>query len=157
MSSHFATINDGFKMHYVKVGEGPKLMVMVHGVPEFWYGYYPLLQKYINSKEYTVIAPDMRGYNLTDKPGEVKDYQVKNMVDYLNVLVKTLGFEKFTLVGHDWGGIVCWWFAMVNPDFLEKFIIINSPHPLIFVREMRENPAQQAGNTYTQMFRAKGS
>jgi epoxide hydrolase 4 len=157
MSSHFIVVNDTLKMHYVKVGEGPKLIVMVHGFPEFWYGYFPLLKKYINSKEYTVIAPDMRGYNLTDKPKEIKDYQVKNMVGDLDGLVKELGFEKFTLVGHDWGGIVCWWFAMVHPELLEKFIIVNAPHPLIFAREMRENPEQQAGNTYTQMFRAEGS
>lgn len=157
MSSHFVTVNNGLKMHYVKVGEGPKLLVMAHGFPEFWYGYDAILPYFIDSKEYTVIAPDMRGYNLTDKPDSIRDYQVKNMVDDLTGLVKALGYEKFSLVGHDWGGIVCWWLAMVHPELLDKFIIINSPHPVIFLREMRENPAQQAGNTYTQMFRAEGS
>jgi pimeloyl-ACP methyl ester carboxylesterase len=156
MESNFVQAN-GIKMHYVKVGNGPKLIVMAHGFPEFWYGYNSLLKLFINSKDYTVVAPDMRGYNLTDKPADIKDYQVVNMVNDLNGFVKALGHEKFTLVGHDWGGIVCWWFAMVHPEMLEKFIIINSPHPVIFVREMRENPEQQAGNAYTQMFRAEGS
>jgi pimeloyl-ACP methyl ester carboxylesterase len=156
MTNHFIETN-GIKMHYVKAGEGPKLVVMAHGFPEFWYGNYNILKSFVGSKEYTAIAPDMRGYNLTDKPEEIKAYQVKNMVDDLTGLVKGLGFQKFSLIGHDWGGIVCWWLAMVHPDLLDKFIIINSPHPIVFVREMRENPAQQAGNTYTQMFRADGS
>ena len=156
MTSHFIETN-GIKMHYVKAGEGPKLVVMAHGFPEFWYGNFNILQSFIGSKEYTAIAPDMRGYNLTDKPGEVKDYQIKNMVDDLAGLVKGLGYQKFSLIGHDWGGIVSWVLAIVHPDLLEKFMIINSPHPAIFAREMRENPAQQAGNSYTQMFRAEGS
>lgn len=157
MSSHFGQTNDGVQMHYVKVGSGPKLLVMAHGFPEFWYGYFPLLKQFIDSKEFTVIAPDLRGYNLTDKPEGVKPYQVINLVNDLTGLVKNLGYSKFTLVGHDWGGIVCWWLAIVHPESLEKLIIINSPHPLVFAREMRENPAQQAANTYTQMFRAEGS
>jgi pimeloyl-ACP methyl ester carboxylesterase len=156
MTAHFIETN-GIKMHYVKAGEGPKLVVMAHGFPEFWYGNFNILESFIGSKEYTAVAPDMRGYNLTEKPGEIKDYQVKNMVDDLIGLAKGLGYDKFNLIGHDWGGIVCWWLAIVHPDVLEKFIIINSPHPIVFVREMRENPAQQAGNTYTQMFRAEGS
>lgn len=156
MTSHFIETN-GIKMHYVKAGEGPKLVVMAHGFPEFWYGNFNILHSFIGSKEYTAVAPDMRGYNLTEKPEEIKDYQVKNMVDDLIGLAKGLGHDKFNLIGHDWGGIVCWWLAIVHPDILEKFIIINSPHPIVFVREMRENPAQQAGNTYTQMFRAEGS
>jgi epoxide hydrolase 4 len=156
MTSHFIETN-GIKMHYVKAGQGPKLVVMAHGFPEFWYGNFNILESFIGSKEYTAVAPDMRGYNLTDKPEEIKDYQVRNMVNDLTGLVKGLGFQKFSLIGHDWGGIVCWWLAIVHPDLLEKFIIINSPHPILFVREMRENPAQQAGNTYTQMFRAEGS
>jgi pimeloyl-ACP methyl ester carboxylesterase len=130
---------------------------MTHGFPEFWYGNYNILKSFVGSMEYTAIAPDMRGYNLTDKHEEIKAHQVKNMVNDLTGLVAALGHSKFSLIGHDWGGIVCWWLAMVHPDLLEKFIIINSPHPIIFVREMRENPAQQAGNTYTQMFRAEGS
>lgn len=157
MSSHFITVDNGLKMHYVKAGNGLKLLVMVHGFPEFWYGYEPLLRHFIDNEEFTVIAPDMRGYNLTDKPGEIRDYQVKNMVSDLEGLVKGLGYNKFTLVGHDWGGIVSWWFAMEHADLLDNFIIINSPHPLVFAREMRENPAQQAANTYTQMFREEGS
>lgn len=156
MTSHFIETN-GIKMHYVKAGEGPKLVVMAHGFPEFWFGNYNILKSFVGSKEYTAVAPDMRGYNLTEKPGEIKDYQVKNMVDDLIGLAKGLGHDKFNLIGHDWGGIVCWWLAIVHPDVLEKFIIINSPHPIVFVREMRENPAQQAGNTYTQMFRSEGS
>lgn len=156
MTSHFIETN-GIKMHYVKAGEGPKLVVMAHGFPEFWFGNYNILKSFVGSKEYTAVAPDMRGYNLTEKPGKIKDYQVKNMVDDLIGLAKGLGHDKFNLIGHDWGGIVCWWLAIVHPDVLEKFIIINSPHPIVFVREMRENPAQQAGNTYTQMFRSEGS
>lgn len=129
MSCHFVTLDDSLKMHYVKVGAGPKLVVTAHGFPEFWYGYHPLLKMYINSKEYTVVAPDMRGYYLTDKPDSIKDFQVANMVNDLKGLVTALGHEKFTLVGHDWGGIVSWWFAMVHPEMLEKLIIINAPHP----------------------------
>ena len=65
-----------------------------------------------------------------------------------------MGHKKFILVGHDWGGVVAWVFAETHPEYLEKLIIINAPHPAIFTREIRENPAQQAASGYMLLFRS---
>lgn len=153
MSSHYANL-DGFNMHYVKTGKGPELMIVVHGFPEFWYGNFNILKGFEDDQNYTVIAPDLRGYNLTDKPEGVSEYQVAKLLEDIRQLAFSLGHEQFVLCGHDWGGIVSWWLAITHPENVSKFIIINSPHPMVFLREMRNNPEQQAANSYTKIFRS---
>jgi pimeloyl-ACP methyl ester carboxylesterase len=95
----------------------------------------------------------MRGYNLSSKPAEVEQYQVKYMVEDLRALAEKLGHKKFTLVAHDWGGAIAWAFALAHPDYLEKLVIINAPHPGVFARELRDNPAQQKASHYMLFFR----
>ena len=77
----------------------------------------------------------MRGYNLSEKPVDVDQYQVKILVEDLRALAEHLGRKKFILVAHDWGGAVAWVFALSHPDYLEKLIVIDAPHPAIFERE----------------------
>jgi pimeloyl-ACP methyl ester carboxylesterase len=146
----FADVN-GLRMHYAHAGSG-KLMLFAHGFPEFWYCWRQLLPAF--ARDHHAVAPDLRGYNLTSKPPRVEDYAIGTLVDDLGALARHLGHEKFTLVAHDWGGGVAWALAMRHPEWLERLIIINSPHPTIFERELNTNPAQQKASMYTRMFQS---
>lgn len=151
----FADVN-GIRMHYAHAGgEGPgkgKLMLFAHGFPEFWYCWRHLLPEF--ARDYHAVAPDMRGYNLTSKPPTVEDYDIRLLVDDLGALARHLGYERFTLVAHDWGGGVAWSLAIRHPEWLERLIIINSPHPTVFERELNTNPAQQKASMYTRHFQS---
>jgi pimeloyl-ACP methyl ester carboxylesterase len=152
LTHEYAEVN-GVKLHYVKAGSGKKLILFVHGFPEFWYEYKNQLEEF--GKDYTAVAPDMRGYNLSSKPAELEKYEVKYMVEDLRQLAEKLGHKKFILVAHDWGGAIAWAFGIAHPDYLEKLIIINAPHPGVFQRELAENPAQQKASQYMLMFRSE--
>ena len=145
----YADIND-IRLHYVTAGKG-KLLMFAHGFPEFWYEWKDQLAEF--EDEYQVVAPDMRGYNLSSKPAEVEQYRVEYLIEDLRLLAEHLGHKRFILIGHDWGGAVAWAFALRHPDYLEKLIIINAPHPGVFNRELQENPAQQRSSQYMLMFR----
>ncbi|HWO02834.1 MAG TPA: alpha/beta hydrolase [Blastocatellia bacterium] len=146
----YADVN-GVRLHYATAGTG-KLIIFVHGFPEFWYEWKNELAEF--GRDYMAVAPDMRGYNLSSKPTEVDQYQVKYMVEDLRALAEKLGHKRFILVAHDWGGAIAWAFALAHPDYLEKLVIINAPHPGVFARELRDNPAQQEASRYMLMFRA---
>ena len=146
----YADLN-GIQLHYVTAGKG-KLIMFVHGFPEFWYEWKNQLAEF--GRYYQAVAPDMRGYNLSSKPTEVEQYRVKYLVEDLRLLAEHLGHKRFILAGHDWGGVVAWAFALRHPDYLEKLIIVNAPHPGVFERELRENPAQQKASQYILMFRS---
>ena len=139
------------RLHYVTSGSG-KLLMFAHGFPEFWYEWKNQLAAF--EDDYQVVAPDMRGYNLSAKPSDVDQYRMEHLVEDLLLLAEHLGHRTFTLVGHDWGGVVAWAFALQHPDRLEKLVIINAPHPAVFDRELRENPAQQRASQYMLMFRS---
>ena len=136
--SQYADVN-GIRLHYVSAGAG-KLVMFVHGFPEFWGEWEDQLADL--GHDFQAVAPDMRGYNLSSKPPEVAKYHIKDLIEDLRALAEHLGHEKFTMVAHDWGGAVAWSFAMRCQDWLEKLIIINSPHPAVFARELLHNPAQ---------------
>lgn len=150
LKHEYADVN-GVRLHYVTAGKG-KLIMFVHGFPEFWYEWKNQLAEF--GQDYQAVAPDMRGYNLSSKPAEVDQYQVKYMVEDLRALAEKLGHKKFILVAHDWGGAIAWAFAIAHPDYLEKLVIINAPHPGVFQRELRDNPAQQKASSYMLMFRS---
>jgi len=147
--SQYADVN-GIRLHYVSVGAG-KLVMFVHGFPEFWAEWENQLTAI--GKDHQAVAPDMRGYNLSSKPTEVEKYHIKDLIEDLRALAEHLGHERFIMVAHDWGGAVAWSFAMRYPDWLEKLIVINSPHPAVFARELLHNPAQQKASEYMLTFR----
>ena len=122
LKHEYADVN-GVRLHYVTAGKG-KLIMFVHGFPEFWYEWKNQLLEFGN--DHQAVAPDMRGYNLSSKPSEVDQYQVKYMVEDLRALAEKLGHKKFILVAHDWGGAIAWAFAIAHPDYLEKLVIINA-------------------------------
>lgn len=150
LKHEFADVN-GVRLHYARAGQG-KLILFVHGFPEFWYAWKNLLPEF--GRDHLAVAPDMRGYNLSSKPADVADYAVPLLVDDLRALAKSLGHEKFILVAHDWGGGVAWSLAIHHPECLEKLVIINAPHPVPFERELARNPAQQAASQYMLLFRS---
>lgn len=129
--------------------------MFLHGFPEFWYAWKRQLLEF--GGDYQAVAPDMRGYNLSSKPAGVEQYRTKYLIEDIRALAERLGHKKFVLVGHDWGGAVAWPFAMRHPDYLEKLIIINAPHPIIFARELRQNPAQQKASQYILLHRSAGA
>lgn len=150
ITHEYADVN-GVRLHYAKAGKG-KLVMFVHGFPEFWYEWKNQLMEF--GQDHLAVAPDMRGYNLSSKPAELEKYQVKYMVEDLRALAEKLGHKKFTLVAHDWGGVIAWAFAIAHPDYLDKLVIINAPHPGVFARELKENPAQQKASQYMLFFRS---
>ena len=153
LSHEYAEVN-GVRLHYVKSGSGP-LMIFLHGFPEFWYEWKNQIAEF--SRDHTVVAPDMRGYNLSSKPTELSAYQMPQLVEDVRALatgvLKTAGGTKFTLVAHDWGGVVAWVFASLHPEMLDTLVIVNAPHPTVFARELRDNAAQQQASQYMLMFR----
>lgn len=146
----YASIN-GVKLHYASNGEG-KLILFLHGFPEFWYMWKNQLNEF--GKDYQAVAPDMRGYNLSSKPQDVGQYKPKMLMEDIKQLAEYLGHKKFVLVAHDWGGAVAWSFAIFYPQYLEKLVIINAPHPATFERELRNNPQQRKASVYILMFRS---
>jgi len=150
MEHAYADVN-GVRLHYVTAGAGP-LIVFVHGFPEFWYMWRRQLEEF--ARDHQAVAPDMRGYNLSSKPADVAAYEVRHLVGDLRALADHLGHRRFVLVGHDWGGAAAWAFAIAHPDRLERLVIVNAPHPGVFAREIRENPAQQQASRYMLVFRS---
>jgi epoxide hydrolase 4 len=150
LKHEYAEVN-GVRLHYVTAGKGP-LIIFLHGFPEFWYEWKDQLAEF--GKDHRAAAPDMRGYNLSEKPAGVDHYQMKELVEDVRALAEHLGYKKFILVGHDWGGGVAWSFAIAHPEYLQKLVIINCPHPAILARELAENPAQQKASQYMLFFRS---
>ena len=105
---------------------------------------------------HVVAAPDQRGYARSSKPPRVEDYQVDRIVADMIALADALGFGRFTLAGHDWGGAAAWLAALKHPDRVARLIIANAPHPLIFQRSLFDDPAQAAASQYMNAFRAPG-
>jgi epoxide hydrolase 4 len=136
---------EGCRIHYVTRGAG-KPIVFMHGFPQFWF----LWRRQIEDlgADHAVYAPDMRGYNLSDRPQEVEAYRMRHLLADLQGLVEQLGIGPFTLVGHDWGGIVSWAFALKCPELLERFVVIDSPPPFTWNRDLRESPKQREAVNY---------
>ncbi|MDQ2747646.1 MAG: alpha/beta hydrolase [Acidobacteriota bacterium] len=114
------------KLHYAIAGKGgEKLVVLLHGFPEFWYSWRKQLAAL--SDEYTVVAPDLRGYNLSDKPESVGDYHIDKLVDDVCGLIGHLGYEKAAIVGHDWGAAIAWAMAQKQPEYVSKLCALQIP------------------------------
>ena len=150
MDHGYADVN-GVRLHYVTTGRGP-LIMFVHGFPEFWYAWKAQLAEF--GRDHQAVALDMRGYNLSSKPAGLEAYALPHLVGDLAALADHLGHARFVLVAHDWGGVVAWALAMALPERLRKLVIINAPHPAVFERELRENPAQQQASRYMLTFRS---
>ena len=132
-------------MHYVSRGEG-KPVLFLHGFPQFWFLWREQLADLGN--DHAVFAPDMRGYNLSCKPEDPEAYRMRHLLRDIVGLVEELDLAPLTLVGHDWGGIVSWAFALKHPEMLERLVIIDAPPPFTWNRDLRESPKQRDAVNY---------
>ena len=146
--------DDGTKIHYVAEGSGP-LIVMVHGFPDY-HGSFDELRALLKD-DYRVAAMDTRGYNYSDQPDEVEAYEMPKLSGDVAAVIKAEGYEKATVIGHDWGGAIAWQFAFRRPDLLERLVIISTPHPATFGAEVARNPAQREASQYAFQFQQEGS
>jgi pimeloyl-ACP methyl ester carboxylesterase len=135
----------------VIAGEGD-LILFAHGFPEFWYMWKDQIAEF--AEDHQAVALDMRGYNLSSKPEGMENYQIDILTEDIRCLVEHTGHKKFTLVAHDWGGIVAWRFANKHPEYLDRLVIVNAPHPGVFARLFVDNPDQQAASQYMLLFRS---
>jgi pimeloyl-ACP methyl ester carboxylesterase len=142
----YAQIN-GIRLHYVTAGSGP-LLLLLHGFPDFWFSWRRQIPAL--AERFTVVAPDQRGYNETDKPGW--GYGVDVLVADVVELIGALGHERAMLVGHDWGGAVAWAAAIARPHRVARLAVINTPHPAVFAEQLRSNPRQMARSAYMGFF-----
>ena len=149
---HREVILGGLRMHYVESGpEDGTPVILLHGFPEFWYGWRHQIPA-LSAAGYRVIAPDQRGYNLSDKPSKAADYDLDILAGDINALTDELGMERFHLVGHDWGAAVAWWLALRFPECLRTLSILNVPHPWVISRHLRRDPCQLFRSWYIFFF-----
>ena len=124
---------------------------LLHGFPEShrtWRHQIPEL-----AKDHYVVAPDQRGFARSSKPEGVENYTPDKPVGDLLALADHLGVDRFTLVGHDWGGAIAWMAALQNPQRIARLIIVNAPHPKVFQKSLFDDPAQRKGSQYITRFR----
>src|SRR5437764_7953295 len=128
--THRTVLLNGLRHHSVETGTGP-LVLLLHGFPEFWYSWRQQLPA-LAAAGFRAVAPDLRGYNLSDKPKLVADYRIGRLVEDVAGLIRHFGAERAHLVGHDWGGAVAWKTAISRPDLVERLAVLNCPHPAAF-------------------------
>ena len=139
---------NGIKLHYVARGTG-KLILMLHGFPEFWYSWRHQIDEF--SQDYHTVALDLRGYNDSDKPDRVADYRMSELIADIKGVISGLGYEDCILIAHDWGGAIAWNFAYAYPEMVEKLIVLNIPHPAKFAEGL-QTPQQLLKSWYVFAF-----
>jgi pimeloyl-ACP methyl ester carboxylesterase len=148
----FMPVN-GVTLHYAAAGpeDGP-LVVLLHGFPEFWFGWRDYFRP-LAERGFRVVAPDQRGYNLSSKPEGAEAYQLGAAAADVFALASALGRERFHVVGHDWGASVAWTMAGLDPRRLTSATMIQAPHPAVWLRAIREDPEQRIKSRYLQILR----
>ena len=126
---------------------GAPVLLFLHGFPEAAFVWDELLEHF--GSRYRCVAPNLRGFGPSSAPAEIEAYRVKHLAADLEALIHRLGGGPLAaLVAHDWGGAVAWTFAALHPEMLQRLVIINSPHPATFLRELQHSPQQQAASAY---------
>jgi pimeloyl-ACP methyl ester carboxylesterase len=152
--THGYATNDGVRIHYARLGAGP-LVVMIHGFPDCWLTWRAQMEAL--ARDHEVVAIDQHGYNLSDRPKGVEHYDVALLVADVAAVIRERGRERAIVVGHDWGGLAAWMFAMTRPEMAEKLIVLNLPHPRGLRRELAHNPEQQRNSAYARRFQQEGA
>ena len=147
--------NNGVKIHYVVEGKGP-LVVMIHGFPDYWATWKPLMAE-LNKAGYRTAALDTRGYNLSDKPQGVAAYAMPNLIGDVAAVIAAEGEKNAIVIGHDWGAAIAWQTTFNRPDLVNKLVIMSVPHPAGMARELATNADQQKNSQYARNFQQEGS
>jgi epoxide hydrolase 4 len=140
------------------IDEGPTdgpLVILLHGFPEFSYAWRNQVGPLVDDG-WRVLVPDQIGYNLSDKPVGLENYDIDALADDVLRLAESAGYRTFSLVGHDWGGIVAWWLALRDPDRIERLAILNAPHPATMTRYAMTHPTQMLRSWYVLFFQIPG-
>ena len=155
LTSHYIDI-EGVNIHYVSAepyldkkanSNNKPTLVFLHGFPEYWQAWQHQLSYF--SDNYRVIAPDLPGYNLSDKPDDISFYQVPNLINFFSKFIAAVSQnQKVLLVAHDWGGAIAWPLAAFYSQYIDKLVILNAAHPSTFTREMINNPLQRNKSDY---------
>ena len=142
-------IRDGVRLHAVEAGPpGGPLYILLHGFPEFSYGWRKQIPA-LAAAGYHVIAPDQRGYNLSDKPRAIASYAISELAaDIIHIAAG----RPFRLAGHDWGAAVAWAVALERPAGLEKLTVLNVPHPVVMMKHLLGDPTQMLRSWYMFFF-----
>ena len=143
---------EGVRLHVRAAGpeDGP-LVVLLHGFPEFWYGWRHQIAP-LAAAGYRVLVPDQRGYNRSDAPPDVAAYDLDLLVDDVCAVIDAAGHNRAAVVGHDWGAMVAWHLAHAHPERLRRLAVLNVPHPRVFRDTLRTSPTQLLRSTYALFF-----
>lgn len=145
---HRDIVTNGIRLHCAIAGPPDgDLVIALHGFPEFWRGMSGVITGLARAG-YRVVAPDQRGYNLSEKPEGIDAYSVDEMALDVVGLIDAMGRESAHVVGHDWGAAVAWWLALTRPERVRRLVVINVPHPSVFAREVRGNRKQLRKSWY---------
>ena len=151
------TLPHGITLSCRACGEtGRPVLLFLHGFPEGAWVWDPLLLHFSRPENggYRCVAPNLRGFERSSAPEDVKDYRAKHLVQDIVALINSecgpLPSDRplAALIAHDWGGAVAWSLANQHPDRLRQLVIVNSPHPGPFLRALQHDPAQQAASAY---------
>jgi len=149
---HHEVLTNGIRLHVVVAGPPDgRLVILLHGFPEFWYGWRHQI-KYLADCGYRVWAPDLRGYNLSAKPHGLDAYNLDILTRDVLGLIDAAGRDRAFAVGHDWGGAIAWWLAAKYPERLGRLVVINCPHGAVLRKHLRTNRTQQRRSWYMFFF-----
>jgi pimeloyl-ACP methyl ester carboxylesterase len=152
--AHRTALVNGVRLHYVECGDATagRTVLLLHGFPGFWYCWRHQVPA-LAAAGFHVVAPDLRGYNTSDKPRCVRDYRVESLVDDVAALARLVSPGRaVSLVGHDWGGIVAWFTAMWRPESVGRLAVLNAPHPAAYLRELRRVGSWQLPRSWYVLF-----
>lgn len=143
---------NGIRLHTAIAGPvDGELVVLLHGFPEFSYGFHRQME-FLAANGYRVVAPDQRGYHLSDKPDRIEDYTIDKLSEDIAGLIKAFGETSAIVIGHDWGGAVAWHLAATKPNCVKKLVAINIPHPAAMPSVLLKNPLQWLKSSYMAFF-----
>lgn len=140
------------RLHGIDAGpETGPLVILLHGFPDFFWGWRKQIAP-LTAQGFRVIAPDQRGYYLSDKPLPLAEYRVEQLAADVIALADACGHTTFRLVGHDWGGLIAWWVAALHPRRIEQLVILNAPHPHAWSHLVRHRWQQALKSWYIAFF-----
>lgn len=139
---------NGISLHTRQAGpeDGP-LVILLHGFPEFWYGWHHQIEP-LASAGYRVVVPDQRGYNRSDRPAGIDSYHINTLAADVIGLIDAADRETAAVAGHDWGAAVAWWLALSHPERIDSLATVNVPHPTVMEETLRRSVSQLRKSWY---------